>query len=250
MKQCPVCRRAYTDDALSFCLEDGSALSAISADAVRFDSDAATQPLPGVRYTSSAPTMLVAPAPFVSAPRIAAETAPTTSNRWIIFAILGLLLLIAGGGIITFLVFIGNNKESAANENKSIENKSIVSVENSSVIENIKDAPVTPMPVTATQMVGTWRTSVHENGLRQDIIYTFNADGTSKVVLKDKRGRTLGTEYNLWQYSDAVLYETFSNGSKAKGSIKWIDYDNFEITIIDNGVPAYNGIKRNYERVN
>src|SRR5436309_3133911 len=32
MKRCPSCQRTYTDDSLTFCLEDGSTLSSASAD--------------------------------------------------------------------------------------------------------------------------------------------------------------------------------------------------------------------------
>ena len=81
-----------------------------------------------------------------------------------------------------------------------------------------------------------------------EITVTFLANGTSRYSFKDAKGRT-GSDTGTWQYSDGILFERFSNGSSAKGSIRWIDRDNLEITIIDNGVPAYSGLKRRYRRI-
>ncbi len=80
------------------------------------------------------------------------------------------------------------------------------------------------------------------------ITVTFMSDGNTRYLFKTANGRT-ATDTATWQYSDDTLFERFSSGASGKGAIKWIDDDNFEITIIDNGVPAYNGIKRTYHRV-
>ena len=49
MKRCPACQRAYTDDSLAFCLEDGSALLAASHDASELP---ATLIIPDPRVTA------------------------------------------------------------------------------------------------------------------------------------------------------------------------------------------------------
>jgi TonB family protein len=53
MKSCPLCQRAYEDDAMSFCLEDGTPLK--SAFESSYD-EGATVKIPAARLTSDAPT--------------------------------------------------------------------------------------------------------------------------------------------------------------------------------------------------
>lgn len=98
------------------------------------------------------------------------------------------------------------------------------------------------------QMVGVWRANVSELGNTLEITFSVNADGTASYLVRDKEGHT-GQEYARWQYSDGILYERFSNGASGRGSVEWIDSDTFDLTIIDNGTPAYSGMKRHYRRV-
>jgi hypothetical protein len=51
MKRCPTCQRTYTDDSLTFCLEDGTALSSATSDAI---DPGATLVMPDPRSTSPA----------------------------------------------------------------------------------------------------------------------------------------------------------------------------------------------------
>src|SRR5262245_50652771 len=55
MKRCPQCNRTYTDDALSFCLDDGSPL--VSATAPSSFDPGATVQSPSARDTSPQPTI-------------------------------------------------------------------------------------------------------------------------------------------------------------------------------------------------
>jgi hypothetical protein len=95
--------------------------------------------------------------------------------------------------------------------------------------------------------VGTWRTNVYEKGQHTEITVTFLSTGNTRYIFKERGGTT--TDTATWQYSDGTLFETFHSGASGKGTIRWIDDNNFEITIIDNGVPAYNGLKRQYHRI-
>jgi len=105
----------------------------------------------------------------------------------------------------------------------------------------------TPTPRTAQAIVGTWRTNVHENGRNTEITVTFLPTGNTRYVFKENGGTT--TDTATWQYSDGTLFERFHSGASGTGAIRWIDDNHFEITIIDNGVPAYNGLKRQYHRI-
>lgn len=97
-------------------------------------------------------------------------------------------------------------------------------------------------------LVGSWRTNVTENGQATEITVTFLAEGDTRYRFKDAKGRT-ANDTGTWQYSDGILFERFSTGASGKGSLRWIDDDTVELTIIDNGVPAYAGLKRIYRRV-
>jgi serine/threonine-protein kinase len=108
---------------------------------------------------------------------------------------------------------------------------------------------VSPTPRTSASVVGSWRTNVTENGQAMEITVTFSSDGDTRYRFKDARGRT-ANDAGTWQYSDGILFERFSNGASGKSSIRWIDDNTVELTIIDNGVPAYAGLKRTYRRVN
>ena len=90
--------------------------------------------------------------------------------------------------------------------------------------------------------------SVNENGQAMEITVTFLSDGNTRYFFRDPRGRT-AKDTGTWQYSDGILFERFSNGASGRGSIRWIDDNTVELTIIDNGVPAYAGMKRTYRRV-
>jgi serine/threonine-protein kinase len=101
---------------------------------------------------------------------------------------------------------------------------------------------------TAQHLVGAWRGKVTELGETFDVTFTAYADGTYQYAAKNKRGQT-AKQYGNWQYTDGMLFQTFANGATGKASVEWIDSDTFEITIVDNGVPAYNGLKRRYHRI-
>jgi hypothetical protein len=98
------------------------------------------------------------------------------------------------------------------------------------------------------QMVGVWRANSTEFGYSWEITYTAKADGTYQYFARNSQGGTV-QDYGLWQYSDGILYQKFSNGASGKGSVEWLDRNTFLLTIIDNGTPAYNGVKRRYHRV-
>lgn len=100
MKTCPACQRTYADDALNFCLEDGSVLTLVSS-----------EPPPTVMMQSPPPT-----APFPTAPSEATQNSwdanpeyslqpKRSSKKWLwIIGVFGLGLLLCGGGLVGFIV--------------------------------------------------------------------------------------------------------------------------------------------------
>src|SRR6266568_691809 len=84
MKRCPQCNRTYTDDALSFCLDDGSPLLSVSAPS-SFDPSATVQ-YPQARDTSPQPTIAynpsqAAPPPPAAPPMWSPMPPPQTRKR-------------------------------------------------------------------------------------------------------------------------------------------------------------------------
>lgn len=97
-------------------------------------------------------------------------------------------------------------------------------------------------------VIGVWRSVVTEQGQTFQIDVAYSREGTTAYLVRDTQGRTL-TLNGGWSYSNGILYEQLSDGTKARGSIEWIDRDTIIVTIIDNGDPAYRGVKRQYKRI-
>ena len=219
MKQCPTCRRTYADDTLVYCLDDGSTLIAI----------------PDLQKT-----LRVSPPPPGPAVPALYEP-PAGSRKWPIFLMVALVLvgLLAGG---VGILILGYSRMAASSQVTNDEPRN-----NQKQSWSSPSPSPSPTPRTAQAMVGTWRTNVYENGRNTEITVSFLSTGNTRYVFKE-RGRTT-TDTATWQYSDGTLFEQFRSGASGKGAIKWIDDNHFEITIIDNGVPAYNGLKRQYHRI-
>lgn len=90
-------------------------------------------------------------------------------------------------------------------------------------------------------LVGTWRADVYEFGESGTFWFTMHETGSSRYA-----GAASGN--GTWRYSDGILFERFPDGGSGKSRIRWIDENHFELTILDNGIPAYTGLKRQYYR--
>jgi len=145
MKHCPACNRTYTDDGLSFCLEDGAPLQTIASGPNQPPSlDSNSDPYKTLAYTSSRET---SPPPMVVHPVAPSNQMPPAQPAWgsghapaygaqpprksgrgvIIGAILGVALL--GAGIIILLAIIGKNSGSSdTNTNRTTVNENANSV--------------------------------------------------------------------------------------------------------------------------
>ena len=97
MKICPKCQKTYADDNLNFCLEDGSALTAVSApmmpETIVMSEPRITQPQPPPSQPGSQPGWQQQPQQYAMQP------AKKSSKMWIwVLLILGVLVLLCGGG--------------------------------------------------------------------------------------------------------------------------------------------------------
>lgn len=271
MKQCPACRRLYSDDSLFFCLEDGTMLVAQTPPVItqRYTPPAAENVGNSGAYNQPSGETLTIDSSFAQA---------TGSRRrgklWIIPVAAALFLIVAGGTIGAYFLLksrrvavtntnaniykavsnSANNKANSAapvsgnsaSNNRAVNNSASNVISNAAVNSQSNSSPEDET-ITSDQLVGTWESDVVEQGAKTRITYTLNADGTSKMFFKSPNGQT-GSDRGTWGFSDPILNERFADGTTAKGSIRMLDADTFEITIIDNGVPAYKGVKRIYRR--
>jgi len=129
MKRCPNCRRTYTDDALNFCLEDGSPLVV--------ETPASLENNETQRYTPPPPTQIYQPSPPTNQPPPAVNRAPQYPGQWnpmpqqqqrksnAIWWILGIivvLVVIGIGGVVMLLALASINSQS--NSNRVVVNNS------------------------------------------------------------------------------------------------------------------------------
>jgi hypothetical protein len=107
MKSCPTCNRTFADETLTYCLADGSLLSAPY-------NPEETQRLPLSRITNPTKTEVLLSTPT------AARPVRQANNSAFKFIVIALLALIAGGGIMAWL----NSRSREAASNSSPANKS------------------------------------------------------------------------------------------------------------------------------
>mgnify|MGYP003579416007 FL=1 len=89
-----------------------------------------------------------------------------------------------------------------------------------------------PFPCGFTgSLIGTWVADVTEPGYAVKITSRFNSDGTNDTWFPSAYGTT--HRQSRWQYVNGVLSQQDSTGS-ASGSIKWVDNNHLEVTIIQN----------------
>lgn len=114
-------------------------------------------------------------------------------------------------------------------------------------------AEISPSPIISSsdsessKLVGAWQAEAVEQGVKTKILWYVKSDGTTEYQFTNTNGVTKGS--GTWRYSDQTIFETYSNGSSGKGSIRWISDDHIELTILNNGDSAYTGLKRNYYRL-
>lgn len=131
MKRCPQCNRTYTDDALSFCLDDGSPL--VSASAPSSYDPGATVQYPQGRDTAPQPTIAYGPGqmppPSVPPPAWSPMPPVTPQKRSVWPWILGIsaVLVFMGIGVLILIIALasmsGNNNNNSNNSNNTNSNR-------------------------------------------------------------------------------------------------------------------------------
>lgn len=100
MKTCPTCYRSYSDDTLAFCLDDGTRLTVDNSEATRIIP--AGSIVPGATIPSLSPLTQQPRGQTYSSQAI--PNSPRKTNP-LLYVIVVLLALIAGGGLVALLMF-------------------------------------------------------------------------------------------------------------------------------------------------
>src|SRR5437660_8846671 len=116
MKRCPQCNRTYTDDALSFCLDDGSPLQTVSAPpaydpsaTVQYPPQRDTTPQPTIAYTPNQPPPPITPPPAWS-PMPPPQARKRSAWPWILG--IGAILVFIGIGVVILIIAISLNSQN------------------------------------------------------------------------------------------------------------------------------------------
>ncbi|HXI22802.1 MAG TPA: hypothetical protein VNG71_02925 [Pyrinomonadaceae bacterium] len=136
MKRCPQCNRTYSDDALSFCLDDGSPLMSAAAPSsfdpgatVQYPQGRDTSPQPTIAYPGAAPSMPPPPPPAAPPQQWSPMPPPAAQKRsvWPWLLGIGAVLVFMGIGVVILIFAVasitndnnnnGNNSNRVANRN-------------------------------------------------------------------------------------------------------------------------------------
>lgn len=126
----------------------------------------------------------------------------------------------------------------------------------SSPIASVAGTPTTPQPPAGDhdpRLVGTWKGNFVEDGVAFQIILHIWPDGTLDYVITTPTGQQ--RVRRLWTYSNGILFERSPNEGTSpddlpsSGALRWIDDNNFVLTIKDNGGDeSQRGVERHYTR--
>ncbi|MBX7174062.1 MAG: SH3 domain-containing protein [Pyrinomonadaceae bacterium] len=114
MKQCPVCKTTYTDPTLSFCLEDGAALTSPATEAPTQQFQGGTSPIRVNIAQDTSPT-IVAP------PKIQPPAPEKKGGSGLIIGLLAalLLLVVVGSGLVIGWLLLKDNGKPEVVSNKT-----------------------------------------------------------------------------------------------------------------------------------
>ena len=180
MKRCPQCNRTYTDDALSFCLDDGSPLTVASGPPPP-DASATVQ-YPQARDTTPPPTIAynpgqAVPPPLTPPPAWSPMPPPQTQKRsvwpWVLG--IGAVLLLMGIGVVILIFAIArvttndNNNNRVANNSNNSNNANWKSTNrnkntNSDNTNENTDTSSTPSTFTDDFSAQSWTTGTWDDG--------------------------------------------------------------------------------------
>ena len=196
MKRCPQCNRTYTDEALSFCLDDGSPLVSASAPSsfdpsatVQYPQSRETTPQPTIAYgPGSAPGQM--PPPSTPPPPQWSPMPPMTPQKrsvwpWILG--IGAVLAFMGIGVVILIIVLasmGGNNNNNANTNSNV-NSNRLANRNSNAANTNANTRSTLASYTDDFSSETWYTGSSQYGRTwyEDEEYHVKASTNGYIVM-------------------------------------------------------------------
>ena len=233
MKYCPQCRTEYADDALQFCLQDGTPLvaNASSAAPTFEDVDAETLVMPKrvepIRFDlpSSYATNQTNQNSWETNQPVIVERAAKKSNTAMIVALtfLGTVVLLSLGAVGAWFLLKEDKKQVAVNiSNTATPNRSLNT--NNANNQNQNANLATPSPTPSAKPTINPEQAKKINGAVKDVIDNWKS-----------ASENLDITGNLSNYADTVDYYTAGRVSVAKVRADreraFSDYDSIEINI-------------------
>lgn len=119
-----------------------------------------------------------------------------------------------------------------------------------------KNSLSTPTVITPKYLIGTWAANVVEFGIPQTILIELTEDYSvqgvngvlSAVTMVNEEVASASVGY--WKVDNGMFYQYNAYlAQEGYASLRYLSNDSFELTILNNGAPVYNGVKRVYSRI-
>ncbi len=200
MKRCPQCNRTYDDDALSFCLDDGSPLVSPTAPSsfdpsatVQYPQSRETTPPPTIAYPGATPSLTPPPTPPPAwSPMPSAQPQKRSAWPWILG--IGAVLVFLGIGLVILVFAIASmtsdnsNNRNVNNSNSRVANRNTnanTSANKNTNSESSNDNSSSRSTFTDDFSTQTWGTgpSQYGNTFYQDEEYHMHATKGGYIVM-------------------------------------------------------------------
>ncbi len=263
MKRCPQCNRTYTDDALSFCLDDGSPLT-IAAGPPPPDASATVQ-YPQARDTSPQPTIAYNPGqaappplpPPTPSPAWSPMPPPQTQKRsvWPWLLGIGAILLLMGIGVVALIILVprvinDNNSNRVANNSNNSNNANWKSANrnkntNSDNTNENTNTSSTPSTFTDDFAAQSWGTGTWDDGRAWYSDEEYHMHGVSGRFIEmygpDKK------EYNTENATVRVGLRSIDGNPPTTGYGLVVHGEKKDNKLEDYGFLIYNGSEPKYK---
>jgi hypothetical protein len=253
MKRCPTCNRTFTDDSLSFCLDDGAPLLSVSdaPSSGSFDANAT------MRYTdardTSPPTEVYRPGQTPGSQIVTPTWSPGPSAQaarkasvlpWVIGG--GVLLLLLGIGAVVLIAALISYSSNSKNRNNSNGNKSnknsVVNSNNGNANGNSNSGSSSSMRDDFAD--AKWLTGTTANGVYwyQNGEYHMHATANNSVVVYAPNKDDYYTEDSTVRVTTRSVSGTsprFGYGVAVLGELKKNQLEDYSFLIFTGEDPQY-----------
>lgn len=277
MKRCPTCQTIYTDESLSYCLQDGSKLSTVSGAQGRSTREEPPpteilrpEDMPTARVEASVPTrdqQRARPTAITGEPQAApsvvtataAAPAPRSNAAVIMLSVVVGLLLVTVGGLIAWIMMRDRGqtvtRTATANSNQETRQENTTPPARANSNANTAASPTpqaSPVDVAAARAevqaaLNGWADTVRRGNLEEHLKYYadtldvyYNATNVSRSRVRDDRQAAF-SQYNSMEMQVAnINIEIDQTGTRATATFdKTFDFRNEEKSFNGSGLNRF-----------